>query len=186
MFQIHQFLNVGVLVEKNFVTSRQIGELVVVVLVVLCQLAMRIKVMTVVLEQLILDDMVGVLIVDVDRFALFDEPQIDWIDEDEEMPHLLLWGIDEVEVDDEVEGGGIDDIEEWGEEVILVSHADEIDEILDFIERVEKVENDDGNVATQKGIDILETDETVIIDESDEKVIVVMVVYTPEQVENEL
>jgi hypothetical protein len=77
MFQIHQFLNVGVLVEKNFVTSRQIGELVVVVLVVLCQLAMRIKVMTVVLEQLILDDMVGVLIVDVDRFALFDEPQID-------------------------------------------------------------------------------------------------------------
>lgn len=97
-----------------------------------------------------------------------------------------LWGIDEVEVDDEVEGGGIDEIEETVEEVILVSHADEIDEILDCIERVEKVENDDGNVATMKGIDILETDETVIIDESDEKVIVVMMVYTPEQVENEL
>jgi hypothetical protein len=77
MFQIHQFLNVGVLVEKNFVTSLQIGGLVVVVLVVLCQLAMHIKVMTVALEQPILDDMVVGLIVDVDHFVLFDEPQID-------------------------------------------------------------------------------------------------------------
>ncbi len=102
------------------------------------------------------------------------------------MQHLRLWGIDEVEVDDEVEDTEIDEIEEAVEEVILVSHADEIDEILDFIEQVERGENDDGNVATQKGIDILETDETVIIDESDEKAIVVMVVYTLEQVENEL
>lgn len=74
---MRQFLNVGVQVEKNFVTSRQIGELVVVALVVLYQLATHIKVMTVVLEQPILDDMVEVLIVDVDHFVLFDEHRID-------------------------------------------------------------------------------------------------------------
>lgn len=102
------------------------------------------------------------------------------------MPLQQLWDIDEVVDDEVVEDTEIDEIEEWVEEVILVFQDDEIDEILDCIERVEKVENDDGNVATQKGIDILETDETVIIDESDEKAIVVMVVYTPEQVENEL
>lgn len=77
MFLIVLFLNVGVQVEKNFVTSQQIGELVVVVLVVLCQLVTHIKVMMVVLELLILDDMVVVLIVGVDHFVLFDEPQID-------------------------------------------------------------------------------------------------------------
>jgi len=71
------YWRIGISLELLYVIKLLIGVLVVVVQVALCQLATHIKVMTVVLEQLILDDMVGVLIVDVDHFVLFDEPQID-------------------------------------------------------------------------------------------------------------
>ena len=63
MFQIHQFLNVGVQIEKNFATSQQIGELVVVVQVEQQILVEHIVDEMVALELKLLDDIDDVQIV---------------------------------------------------------------------------------------------------------------------------
>lgn len=71
MYQIVLFLNVGVLVEKNFVTSQQIGELVVDELDELLENELHINDVIDTLEQKLLE------VIDEMRIEELDAPQVD-------------------------------------------------------------------------------------------------------------
>lgn len=68
---MHQFLNVGVQVEKNFVTSQQIGELVVDELDELLENELHINDVIDTLEQKLLE------VIDEMRIEELDAPQVD-------------------------------------------------------------------------------------------------------------
>ena len=173
MFQIHQFLNVGVQVECKFATILQIGVLVVVEfddgLSVYVDFVEN-------LEQNFLDEKDEVL-----EMVLNDENLIDWTDELEPIQVLVAVAADTDEVvDDEV----VEDTEtvEIDEDDDLVDAKQTLDddetvEILDCIENDELDDFLELHTLLEQG-DNDETVETDIIDDIDDEVEVVDVLET--------
>ena len=163
MFQIHQFLNVGVQIEKNFATSQQIGELVVVVQVEQQILVEHIVDEMVALELKLLDD-----IDDVQIVLQLDARPFDWIDDTVQDDVMSFIEVDEVVVVDEVEDTETVETDEPLENhTTTLEQDDETDEILDCIEDDENDDFDELFVKNQT-LDVDEIDETDTIDEDEQ------------------